>query len=202
MLHEGGARAAVLVDEVIGNREVIVKGVGPQLGGVPGMLGATALGDGRSVLIIDPIQLAQRSDGPMATPRARDTAITRAAPLIMVVDDSLTVRRFTERLLMRHGYQVTTARDGMVAMERIAVTLPDVVLLDIEMPRMDGFELTRKLKQDPRTAQVPIIMITSRAAEKHRRHALGLGVVAYLGKPYVERELLENISGLVQRPAA
>ena len=120
----------------------------------------------------------------------------------MVVDDSLTVRKFTERLLSRHGYQVTTARDGMDAMEQMAVSLPDVILLDIEMPRMDGFDLTRKLKQNPRTARMPIIMITSRAAEKHRRHALGLGVDAFLGKPYVEQELLDHIAGFVQRPAA
>ena len=201
LLQEGGARAAVLVDEVIGNREVIIKGVGPQLSGVAGILGATVLGDGRSVLILNPVQLAHRGD---AAPRAADSPGIRApgAPLVMVVDDSLTVRKFTERLLSRHGYQVTTARDGMDAMEQMAVSLPDVILLDIEMPRMDGFDLTRKLKQSPRTACVPIIIITSRAAEKHRRHALGLGVDAYLGKPYVEQALLDQIAGFVQRPAA
>ena len=90
----------------------------------------------------------------------------------------------------------------MDAMEQMAVSLPDVILLDIEMPRMDGFDLTRKLKQNPRTARMPIIMITSRAAEKHRRHALGLGVDAYLGKPYIEQQLLDQIAGFVQRPAA
>ncbi len=204
LLREGGGRAAVLVDEVIGNREVIIKGVGPQLSGVPGILGATALGDGRSVLILNPVQLAHRGEAAIAAPRAADFPSARAqvAPLVMVVDDSLTVRKFTKRLLSRHGYEVTTARDGMDAMEQMAVRLPDVILLDIEMPRMDGFDLTRKLKQNPRTARVPIIMITSRAAEKHRRHALGLGVDAYLGKPYVEQQLLDQIAGFVQRPAA
>ncbi|MGH8470687.1 MAG: hybrid sensor histidine kinase/response regulator, partial [Gammaproteobacteria bacterium] len=204
LLHEGSGHAAVLVDEVIGNREVIIKGVGPQLSGVPGILGATALGDGRSVLILNPVQLAHRGEAPIAAPPASDSPGARApgAPLVMVVDDSLTVRKFTQRLLSRHGYQVTTARDGMDAMEQMAVSLPDVILLDIEMPRMDGFDLTRKLKQNPRTARVPIIMITSRAAEKHRRHALGLGVDAFLGKPYVEQQLLDHIAGFVQRPAA
>ncbi|MDQ3562788.1 MAG: Hpt domain-containing protein [Pseudomonadota bacterium] len=204
LLHEGGAHAAVLVDEVIGNREVIIKGVGPQLSGVPGILGATALGDGRSVLILNPVQLAHRNEAAIAAQRAADSARARApgAPLVMVVDDSLTVRKFTERLLSRYGYEVTTARDGMDAMEQMAVSLPDVILLDIEMPRMDGFDLARKLKQSPRTAHVPLIMITSRAAEKHRRHALGLGVDAFLGKPYVEQQLLDQIAGFVQRPAA
>ena len=204
LLHEGSGHAAVLVDEVIGNREVIIKGVGAHLSGVPGILGATALGDGRSVLILNPVQLAHRGEAEIAAPPAADAPGARApgAPLVMVVDDSLTVRKFTERLLSRHGYQVTTARDGMDAMEQMAVSLPDVILLDIEMPRMDGFDLTRKLKQNPRTARMPIIMITSRAAEKHRRHALGLGVDAFLGKPYVEQELLDHIAGFVQRPAA
>jgi chemosensory pili system protein ChpA (sensor histidine kinase/response regulator) len=202
LLHEGGAHAAVLVDEVIGNREVIIKGVGPQLSGVPGILGATALGDGRSVLILNPVQLAHRGEAAIAAPCAVDPPGGRAPPLVMVVDDSLTVRQFTQRLLLRHGYQVTTARDGMDAMEQLAGSVPDVILLDIEMPRMDGFDLTRKLKQSTSTARVPIIMITSRAAEKHRRHALGLGVDAFLGKPYVEQQLLDQIAGFVQRPAA
>ncbi|MGH8488194.1 MAG: Hpt domain-containing protein [Gammaproteobacteria bacterium] len=204
LLHEGSGHAAVLVDEVIGNREVIIKGVGPQLSGVPGILGATALGDGRSVLILNPVQLAHRSEAAIAAPRAADSPGARApaAPLVMVVDDSLTVRKFTQRLLSRHGYEVTTARDGMDAMEQMVVSLPDVILLDIEMPRMNGFDLTRKLRQSPRTAHVPIIMITSRAAEKHRRHALVLGVDAFLGKPYAEQQLLDQIAGFVQRPAA
>ncbi len=118
LLREGGGRAAVLVDEVIGTREVIIKGVGPQLSGVPGILGATALGDGRSVLILNPVQLAPRGEAGIAAPRAADfpSARARVAPLVMVADDSLTVRRFTERLLSRHGYEVTTARDGMDAM--------------------------------------------------------------------------------------
>ncbi|MGH8515630.1 MAG: ATP-binding protein, partial [Gammaproteobacteria bacterium] len=127
LLHEGSGHAAVLVDEVIGNREVIIKGVGPQLSGVPGILGATALGDGRSVLILNPVQLAHRGEAAIAAPRAADSPGGRApgAPLVMVVDDSLTVRKFTQRLLSRHGYEVTTARDGMDAMEQMVVSLPD-----------------------------------------------------------------------------
>ena len=115
----------------------------------------------------------------------------------MVVDDSLTVRKITSRLLARSGYQVITAKDGVDALEQLIDVLPDVMLLDVEMPRMDGFELTKRLRQDARTQDLPIIMITSRTADKHRRYALELGVNEYMGKPYQEDELLENIARFI-----
>ena len=112
----------------------------------------------------------------------------------MVVDDSLTVRRVTQRLLSREGYQVVLAKDGVDALEQLQDYTPDAMLVDIEMPRMDGFDLTRNIRSDERFRHVPIIMITSRTAEKHRKHAAELGVDEYLGKPYQEEELLELLA--------
>jgi chemosensory pili system protein ChpA (sensor histidine kinase/response regulator) len=114
-------------------------------------------------------------------------------PLVMVVDDSITVRRVTQRLLQREGYRVVLAADGLQALERLADELPTVVLSDIEMPRMDGFDLARNIRGDERLKHLPIIMITSRIAEKHREHAMELGVNNYLGKPYSEEELLSLV---------
>ncbi|PZP55611.1 MAG: hypothetical protein DI596_11280, partial [Azospira oryzae] len=117
---------------------------------------------------------------------------------VMVVDDSLTVRNVTSRFLQRHGFRVVTAKDGLDALQRLQDTVPHVMLVDIEMPRMDGFDLTKHVRSDPRTANVPIVMITSRLADKHRQHAMQLGVNVYLGKPYQEDELLAHINRFVQ----
>jgi chemosensory pili system protein ChpA (sensor histidine kinase/response regulator) len=195
LLRSGVQRIALHVDELIGNQEIVVKNIGPQLARVPGVGGATVLADGRIVLIINPVQLAQRAKSAVTK-----TAISAAAasapvatPLIMVVDDSLTVRKITSRLLEREGYRVLTAKDGIDALEQIKDTLPAVMLVDIEMPRMDGFELTKTVRGDQRTRGIPIIVISSRTAEKHRSQATELGVNAFLGKPYQESELLEQI---------
>jgi chemosensory pili system protein ChpA (sensor histidine kinase/response regulator) len=115
----------------------------------------------------------------------------------MVVDDSLTVRKITGRLLEREGYQVLTAKDGVDALEQMKDVVPAVMLVDIEMPRMDGFDLTREVRADPRTRRVPIIVISSRTAEKHRSQATQLGVNAFLGKPYADSELLQTISDFI-----
>jgi len=117
----------------------------------------------------------------------------QAAPVIMVVDDSLTVRKITSRLLEREGYQVVTAKDGLDALEQLRDVLPAAMLVDIEMPRMDGFDLTRNVRGDARTRHIPIIVISSRTAEKHRAQAQSLGVNAFLGKPFQEAELLEQL---------
>jgi chemosensory pili system protein ChpA (sensor histidine kinase/response regulator) len=115
----------------------------------------------------------------------------------MVVDDSLTVRKITSRLLEREGYTVLTAKDGVDALEQMRDALPGVMLVDIEMPRMDGFDLTRNVRGDPRTQAIPIIIISSRTADKHRNQAVSLGVNAFLGKPYQEAELLQRISAFL-----
>ena len=199
LLRSGVQRMALHVDELLGNQEIVVKSIGPQLARVPGVSGATVLADGSIVLIINPVQLAQHAR--LAVERAATPAASAApaAPVIMVVDDSLTVRKVTSRLLQREGYQVLTAKDGLDALAQMRDALPDVMLVDIEMPRMDGFDLTRTLRGDPRSRGVPIIMISSRTAEKHRTQAAELGVNVFLGKPYPEAELLRHISGYLER---
>jgi chemosensory pili system protein ChpA (sensor histidine kinase/response regulator) len=121
------------------------------------------------------------------------------APLIMVVDDSLTVRKVTSRLLSRENYRVATAKDGIDALEQLKDIVPDVMLVDIEMPRMDGFDLVRNVRANAETTKVPIIMISSRTADKHRDHAFELGVNRFLGKPYEEGELLAQIAEYLGR---
>jgi chemosensory pili system protein ChpA (sensor histidine kinase/response regulator) len=204
LLRAGQNLAAVHVDEMVGNQEVVVKNIGPQLARVAGIAGATVLGTGEIVLMINPVQLAQRTVLPAFDPTAPDhmiagrmptaaKAVVAGPPLVMIVDDSLTVRKITSRMLNREGFEVITARDGVEALEMLESEAPDVILLDIEMPRMDGFEFARMIKRDLRHAHVPIIMITSRTAEKHRALARELGVDLFLGKPFQEQDLLRNL---------
>jgi chemosensory pili system protein ChpA (sensor histidine kinase/response regulator) len=198
LLRSGIQRIALHVDELVGNQEIVVKNIGPQLARVPGVAGATMLADGQIALIINPVQLAQRARAAAVRPSAPEPAVARPeVPVIMVVDDSLTVRKITSRLLEREGYQVLTAKDGVDALEQVRGTLPDVMLVDIEMPRMDGFELTKNLRADPRTHGIPIVFITSRTADKHRDQAERLGVNGFLGKPYQESDLLDRVSALL-----
>ena len=185
-------------DRVIGNREIVVKSGGPQLASVPGIFGATIMGDGSVVVILDVAPLVRRQ---LAMPRdveaTTHAAEQRRVPLVMVVDDSVTMRKVTGRVLERHNFEVATAKDGLDALERMADVIPDLMLLDIEMPRMDGYELATAMKADPRMRDVPIIMITSRTGEKHRERAFEIGVQRYLGKPYQEVELMRNVFELL-----
>ncbi len=202
-------RIAVHVDEVLGNQEVVVKNLGPQLARLPGLAGMTVLASGAVVLIYNPValttvygDLARQLSADNAQPEVLEQAglklpaLAEAAPqipLVLVVDDSITVRRVTQRLLAREGYRVALAADGIQALAKLAEERPAVVLSDIEMPRMDGFDLARNIRADERLSKLPIIMITSRIAEKHREHARELGVDHYLGKPYSEEELLSLV---------
>jgi chemosensory pili system protein ChpA (sensor histidine kinase/response regulator) len=205
-------RIAVHVDEVLGNQEVVVKNLGPQLARLPGLAGMTVLASGAVVLIYNPVALsavygdqARQLSADPAQPEVLEAGSNTSLPvapvmqappqipMVLVVDDSITVRRVTQRLLAREGYRVTMAADGLQALERLADELPTVVLSDIEMPRMDGFDLARNIRADARLKHLPIIMITSRIAEKHREHAMELGVNNYLGKPYSEEELLSLV---------
>ena len=206
LLRSGSQRVAVQIDELKGNQEVVVKNIGEQLSRVVGISGATVLGDGRIVLILNPVALASRRPGFNIAAQLAPVALEREAdldaPMVMVVDDSLTVRKILTRLLTREDYAVTQARDGVDALEQLAEPeqAPAVVLCDVEMPRMDGFEFLRSLRADTRYQSLPVIMITSRTADKHRQHALELGANAYLGKPYDEAELLQLLAGFCHRP--
>ena len=221
VVRSAAQRIAMHVDEVLGNQEVVVKNLGPQLARLPGLAGMTVLASGAVVLIYNPValatvygeqarQLSARSREPVpASPAGTGTGTPEAAmaakpqiPLVLVVDDSITVRRVTQRLLQREGYRVALAADGLQALERLAEEIPAVVLSDIEMPRMDGFDLARNIRSDPRLKYLPIIMITSRIAGKHRDHAKELGVDHYLGKPYAEDELLGLVRQYIATAAA
>ncbi len=209
LLGSGTSQAAVLVDAIEGTREIVVKNIGPQLARVTGIAGATVGGDGRVILILNPVPLAlrwasmPRNEVERAAPaEALELSAALQAPLVLVVDDSLTVRKITTRLLTREGFRVDSAKDGVDALEKMGDLLPDVVLLDVEMPRMDGFELARVMRADPRLKAVPIIMITSRTADKHRNRAMELGVNEYLGKPYQEQQLLDSIAEQLGRDVA
>ena len=253
----GQQRAAVQVDSIIGNREIVVKTIGPQLARMTGVAGATMLGSGQIVLIMNPVQLVFRDStkikidtaarrqtnveasgqaSPSGTSApvtfettaeperevahgqslaaaiaATDTAsgrpasaaiLKRTVPLVMVVDDSLTVRKITSRMLTREGFEVATAKDGADGLQQLQDIEPDIILLDIEMPRMDGFEFARNVRADAKTKGIPIIMITSRTADKHRNHALEIGVNEYMGKPYQEEQLLTMIRQFIKQRSA
>ncbi len=225
ILIKGGAQhIAVEIDALIGNQEVVVKSIGPQLARVAGIAGATVLDDGDITLILNPVALASRetqydtgstgvalgrtvgassgrTNPAPQTPLATNTpGRTQSPPTVLVVDDSITVRKVASRQLERAGYRVLAAKDGIDALQQLQETVPDVMLADIEMPRMDGFELARNVRADARLKHLPIIMITSRIADKHRNYATEIGVNHYLGKPYDEQELLRLVAGYIVRP--
>jgi chemosensory pili system protein ChpA (sensor histidine kinase/response regulator) len=226
IVRSAAQRVAMHVDEVLGNQEVVVKNLGPQLSRLPGMAAISVLASGAVALIYNPVALAavhgekaRELHASARLPRPEQAAGTTAlpstptapvlppslpqVPLVLVVDDSITVRRVTQRLLQREGYRVSLAADGLQALERLQQERPAVVLSDIEMPRMDGFDLARNIRADAALADLPIIMITSRIAEKHHDHARALGVNHYLGKPYSEEELLRLVRSYtgVEMPA-
>lgn len=193
LLGSGTKRLALHVDAIEGNDEVVLKNVGPQVAHIPGIVGATVLGDGRIAVILNPFALAERAPRTQAWAESAEAA-SEQAPLIMVVDDSLTMRKITSRLLQRAGYRVITAKDGVEALELLQDEMPAVMLLDIEMPNLDGYEVVRAVRANSRLSHLPIIMITSRTADKHRQYALKLGVNHYMGKPFDEEELLAAIA--------
>jgi chemosensory pili system protein ChpA (sensor histidine kinase/response regulator) len=226
LLRSGDDRLAIAVDDLSNNQEVVVKNVGPQVSRLAGILGATILGNGEIVLIVNPVQLISRAPEPptlrVSTPaiaplpagagaearRAQERLLAasqsgaEAPAVVMVVDDSLTVRRVTQRFLERNGFDVVLAKDGVDALRQLQDVRPDLMLVDIEMPRMDGFDLTRNVRSGAETSGIPIIMITSRTAEKHRNLALQIGVNEYLGKPYQEEELLAQIRRFIAARAS
>jgi len=219
LARSGGRQVAIQIDGLAGTREIVIKPLGSLLAGIEGLAGATILGDGSVVLILDVPGLWLMEEGLHVTHATdADNAVTtdegeivlaedvvvsepvepeRTRALVMIVDDSITVRKVTQRHLQKAGMDVLLAKDGVDAMEQLRENMPDVMLVDIEMPRMDGYELTQHVRSDSRLRDVPIIMITSRAGDKHRDKALSLGVNIYMTKPYQEDTLLGNINSLL-----
>ncbi len=199
LARSGDQRIAFHVDQLLGTQRIVVKPLGPELSSIRWLSGGTILPDGRVALIVDPLALIRSAAMQDYRPPLQAARVQKEKrrPYVLVVDDSLTVRRVTSRLLQRQNIDVATANDGVDALTRLEERVPDVVLLDIEMPRMDGYELARHIRRSERLKSIPLIMITSRTGEKHRRHALELGVDRYLGKPYQETELLDEISSLL-----
>jgi chemosensory pili system protein ChpA (sensor histidine kinase/response regulator) len=200
LVRAGDRRVALLVDGIEGSKEIVVKSVGSQIGAIRWISGATILGDGRVVLILD-MPVLCRAD---ATQQSVPTQVVEVvkeeklnAKTIMVVDDSITVRKVTSRLLKRQGMEVFMAKDGLDAVTQLQENIPDLMLLDVEMPRMDGYELATTVRNNPDWKHIPIIMITSRTGAKHRDKAEKIGINRYLGKPFNETELLENINALL-----
>jgi chemosensory pili system protein ChpA (sensor histidine kinase/response regulator) len=209
ILARSGDRAAALqVDRVIGSREVVVKTLGPQFNEVGGIAGATVLGDGRVVVILDVMALVRTYDLQLVDRKEKVTESIEVVQepeekirSIMIVDDSVTVRKVTSRLMERQGWKVMTAKDGVDALEQLQGSDPDIMLLDIEMPKLDGFGVLRAVRQNERMKDLPIIMITSRTGEKHKQEALGLGVDRYIGKPYLEANLVSTIDEILSESA-
>ena len=201
MSRSGDLRVALHVDEIIGNREIVVKTLGKQLSQVKGLAGASILADGSVVLILDVNGLIRQSsaNAVKVVYQPGDDSESTERNTVMVVDDSITMRRVASKLLERHNYQVVTAKDGVDALAQLQDVRPDVMLLDIEMPRMDGFELATHMQNEENYSEIPIIMITSRTGEKHRDRAFEIGVTNYMGKPYQEDELIENIQSALVR---
>jgi chemosensory pili system protein ChpA (sensor histidine kinase/response regulator) len=201
LIRAGNRRVALLVDGIEGSKEIVVKPVGPQISAIKWIAGATILGDGRVIIILDMSAITradttQSVDIPQLTETIKEEEQT-TNNTIMVVDDSITVRKVTARLLKRHGMEVMTAKDGLDAIAQLQDRIPNLMLLDIEMPRMDGYELATQVRNTPDWEHLPIIMITSRTGAKHRDKAEQIGVNRYLGKPFNENELLKNIQGLL-----
>ena len=198
-INAGGEPVAFHVDRILNRLEIIVKNVNRQVLNIPGISGATILGDGRVVPVLELLDLSRRIAG--LTPIHDEVAAAEEAriPNVLVVDDSVTMRKVSTRLLERHHYNVATAKDGLDAIEVLAGFTPDIILLDIEMPRMDGFEFASHVRNSSNVRDVPIVMITSRTGDKHRERADAIGVQGYLGKPYSEEVLIQTLEHLLKR---
>ena len=200
LLRVGSFNIALHVDEVVGNQEAVMKPIGAQLARVPGIVGATVTGEGNIMLIINPVQLVARAILTIGTVISAEkpkleSVLTKYR--ILVVDDSLTMRKVLSRSLEREGFEVIVAKDGIDAMQVLLEVTPDAILTDIEMPRMDGFALARNIRDDARTANTPLIMISSRTADKHQSLAKEIGVDAFFGKPVQDDDLINMMIELI-----
>ena len=203
MIKSGNQRAAFRVPELLGHQEIVIKPVGPQISSVPGILGGTITGDGQVVIIIDAGPLIRQAllTGARPAPPMENIDLRPPKTLALVVDDSITMRKVTRRVLEGYDFEVMTARDGVEAVEQMRDRVPDLLLLDIEMQRMDGYQVAEHVRTDARLRHIPIIMITSRAGKKHRERGKQAGANAYLSKPYKEAELIDEVKQLLYKKA-
>jgi chemosensory pili system protein ChpA (sensor histidine kinase/response regulator) len=204
ILDAGAKRIALAVDHILGGKEIVIKNLGSHLRHVHGISGATLMGDGSVVLILNPAELARRSNE-LRAPTLPDVPYVPTTPepdeiTVMVVDDSQSVRRMTTHLIQGAGWESIAAKDGLEALELLhqLPKTPDLILLDVEMPRMDGYQLLSNLRAQKAHRHLPVIMVTSRAGEKHRKKALDLGASGYMVKPYQEEALLKVIRHLIR----
>ncbi len=200
VLEAGDHKVAIAVDKILPGRDIVVKTLGTHLRKVRGLIGATLMGDGSVVPILDAVDLVSPTTPPMSAVPAPHQFVRRdETPTIMIVDDSVSVRRVMSNLLKNAGWSVLEAKDGLDAIEKLqaADCSPDLVLLDIEMPRMDGYELLTSLRSRAKHRDTPVVMVTSRAGDKHRDKALRLGATDYVVKPYQDHELLALIRRLL-----
>ena len=200
LLRAGDGNFAVRVDALRGSRELVVKSLGPQFGKLMGIAGATIMGDGSVISIVDLPPLLRAWQQGLRFIHAADDSVARREQqaTVMIVDDSITVRKITSRLLERHQFSVMTAKDGVDGLEKLEGQMPNIILLDVEMPRMDGFEFASQVRHSEQWQHIPIVMVSSRSGEKHRRRAEEVGVDHLLSKPYREEVLLDMINELLQ----
>lgn len=198
LMKESDVTKAVLVDSIGTQSRMVTRHLGPFVRNIPGMVAGTTLTNGEAGLVVNPLRLQE-----IVTPtKNHEGKVTEKAKIIMVVDDSNTVRMVTTRFLRRLGFDVSTAKDGLEALQLLTKGIePDGFLLDIEMPGMDGYELMAEIRRIVRYETTPIIIISSRTAEKHRDHAKQLGASAYLTKPYEDSHLNEVLESLIGLPS-
>ena len=196
LFRTGDTLVALLVESIVSSREIVLKSVGEQLNTIPALSGATILGDGNVAFILD-IPALVESDKALTESEQLKPIQARHTPIALIVDDSITMRKASGNLLKRHGFDIITARDGVDAVNQLNLQIPDIILLDIEMPRMDGFEFATLVRNNAQYHDLPIIMITSRTGDKHRERAQELGVNAYMGKPYQEEQLVNTMQKLL-----
>jgi len=206
LVNTGEQRVALHVDALVGRREIPVRPGGEQLRTMRTYNGASVLADGQVVLVLNIAGMLLERSGRVASVEVGDgtqvlSVIDESLPTVMVVDDSITIRKVTSRMLERNGYRVVTARDGIEALNALRNHHPAVILLDLEMPRMDGFELAERLRQNEETRDLPLVVISSRTGHKHRERARSLGVNEFFGKPYQEQKLLQTLAAIVDERA-
>jgi chemosensory pili system protein ChpA (sensor histidine kinase/response regulator) len=202
ILDNGSGQVELLVSRIVEIREVLVEPPVGMLKKAPAISGTTTLADGTVVLVLQPQRLLRASRNPQNSvpPRQQLPAQVPAGPLeVLVVDDSVSVRRVVANTLRKQGWNISAAKDGLEALEMLHAMSapPDIILLDVEMPRMDGYDFSVALRSEPKYRHLPVVMLTSRGGDKHRQKAFDVGVNGFLVKPYSEETLIQTIRSCV-----